>query len=215
MTEGLLCARAGLSLSFSSQSDPESRYFPASLLPGQSIRGLERGRQILKGRQGAVGLGSVPEAVWVCCSRSCSFHQATGTDSAPRQPPAVLSQGPGSPSRSSRPRAPSADAGAQAPTLPREGPLQVLGARGCQTANPRQILSQRQEALRTRGGSSRLWKYRVSQAADERARQASWHRLAAATPGIANNTGHKGVLSPQQAVPGPSTRRLSERRDIR
>ena len=63
---------------FSSQSDPQSRYFPASLLPGQSIRGLERGRRILRGRQGAVGLGSTPEAVWVCCSRSCSFHQATG-----------------------------------------------------------------------------------------------------------------------------------------
>ena len=78
MTEGLLCARAGLGLSFRSESNPESRCFPASLLPGQSVRGLERGRRVLKGGQGAAGLRSTPEGVWVWCSHSYSFHQAMG-----------------------------------------------------------------------------------------------------------------------------------------
>ena len=54
----------------------------------------------------------------------------------------------------------------------------------------------------------------MSRAADERAGQASWHRLAAAAPRIADNTGHEGVLSPQEAAPGPSAQRLSERRVI-
>ena len=80
------------------------------------------------------------------------FPPSHGTDSAPRQPPAVLSQGPGSPSRNSRPRAPSAGTGAQAPALPQEGRLQVLGARGCLRANPRQILSDRRPS-RHEGGA--------------------------------------------------------------
>lgn len=89
MTKGLICARTGLGLSFSS----ESRYFPTSLLPGQNIRGLERRRHILKGRQGTMGLGFTPEVGLGLVPTLVLFPPSRRTDSAPCQTPPCLAKG--------------------------------------------------------------------------------------------------------------------------
>lgn len=52
-------------------------------------------------------------------------------------------------------------------------------------------------------GSSCLWKYGASQKGNRRAWQASWYRLAAATPTITDNTIHDGLLNSQDANPQP------------
>lgn len=149
-----------------------------------------------------VGLGFTPEVGLGLVPTLVLFPPGHRTDS-PTPDPAVPGQGSGSPSRNSRPRALFTDAGAQAPALPREGPLRVLGARGCMRANPRQTFSQQQEAFGHKGGAlicgSTGCLGRLTRAPGRRAGTA-WQQLLPTSQTI---QGTRACSAPRRQLPAP------------